>query len=225
MPSQGWKDKRVVFEEKMSSLQDTLNQMGGLVEEAIAKSVVALKEQDTEKAKMVISGDDIIDSTRTKMEEKCMEIIATQQPMAGDLRRVLAFFKIASDLERMGDYASRIAKITIRIGTEPLIKPLVDIPHMALLVQKMVKNSLDAFVREDIPLASSLAREDDDVDKLHAQIFRELLTVMMEKPSTISQASHLLFVSSSLERIADHATNVGEELIFLITGEQKSLND
>lgn len=225
MPSQGWKDKRVVFEEKMSSLQDTLNQMGGLVEEAIAKSVVALKEQDTEKAKMVISGDDIIDSTRTKMEEKCMEIIATQQPMAGDLRRVLAFFKIASDLERMGDYASRIAKITIRIGTEPLIKPLVDIPHMALLVQKMVKNSLDAFVREDIPLASSLAGEDDDVDKLHAQIFRELLTVMMEKPSTISQASHLLFVSSSLERIADHATNVGEELIFLITGEQKSLND
>ncbi len=220
-----WIDKKVVFEEKMFHLQDNVNRMAGLVEEAIAKAVEALKEQDIYQAKEVIEGDEVIDQLRTEMEEKCLEVIATQQPMARDLRRVMAFFKIASDLERMGDYAYRIARITIRIDNEPLIKPLVDIPRMARCALQMLRQALEAFLQEDINLAATLAAQDDEVDNLHAQIFRELLTIMMENPRTISQASHLLFVSSSLERIADHATNIGEEAIFLVTGEQKNLND
>lgn len=216
----GWSDRKVVFEEKMSWLQDKLQQMGNLVEGAIAKSVEALKTQDLKLAQAVIDGDDQIDDLEREIEEKILEVIATQQPMAKDLRRVATLFKMISDLERMADYATSIAKITLRIANQPLIKPLVDIPRMAIISQKMVKQSLDAYVREDVELARAVGKDDDEVDNLYSQIFRELLTIMMENPKTITQATHLLFVGRWLERISDHATNIAEEVIFLVTGDK-----
>ena len=216
----GWSDRKVVFEEKMSWLQDKLQQMGNLVEDAIAKSVEALKTQDLKLAQAVIDGDDQIDDLEREIEEKILEVIATQQPMAKDLRRVATLFKMINDLERMADYATSIAKITLRIAHQPLIKPLVDIPRMAIISQKMVKQSLDAYVREDVELARAVGKDDDEVDNLYSQIFRELLTIMMENPKTITQATHLLFAGRWLERISDHATNIAEEVIFLVTGDK-----
>ncbi len=218
-------ERKVVFEEKMNNLFDKLQQMGSLVEESIARSVDALKTQNLELAQVVIDGDDLIDDLEVEIEEKCLEVIATQQPMAKDLRRVATLFKMINDLERMADYATSIAKITLRIADQPLIKPLVDIPRMAALSQKMVKQALDAYVSEDIDLAAAVGKDDDEVDELFGQIFRELLTIMMENPKTITQATHLLFVGRWLERISDHATNIAEEVIFLVTGEKRNLNE
>jgi phosphate transport system protein len=218
-------ERKVVFEEKMAWLQEKLQQMGSLVEEAIARSIEALKSQDLDLAQAVIDGDDTVDDLEHEIEEKVLEVIATQQPMAKDLRRVATLFKMINDLERMADYATSIAKITLRIGHQPLIKPLVDIPRMASLSQKMVKQALDAYVREDIELAEDVGKDDDQVDKLFGQIFRELLTIMMENPRTITQATQLLFVGRWLERISDHATNIAEEVIFLVTGEKRNLNE
>jgi len=218
-------ERKVVFEEKMNKLYDKLQHMGSLVEAAIARSIEALKTQNLELAQAVIDGDDLIDDLEHEIEEKCLEVIATQQPMAKDLRRVATLFKMINDLERMADYATSIAKITLRIADQPLIKPLVDIPRMAILSQKMVKQALDAYVREDVDLAAAVGKDDDEVDKLFGQIFRELLTIMMENPKTITQATHLLFVGRWLERISDHATNIAEEVIFLVTGEKRNLNE
>jgi len=225
MDMSGWSERKVVYEEKMSWLQEKLQQMGSLVELSIARSIEALKNQDLELAQTVIDGDDIIDDLEGEIEEKILELIATQQPMAKDLRRVATLFKMINDLERMADYATSIAKITLRIAYQPLIKPLVDIPRMALLSQKMVKQALDAYVREDVDLATEVGKDDDEVDNLFGQIFRELLTIMMENPKTITQATHLLFVGRWLERISDHATNIAEDVIFLVTGEKKNLNE
>lgn len=225
MDMSGWSERKVVYEEKMSWLQEKLQQMGSLVELSIARSIEALKNQDLELAQTVIDGDDIIDDLEGEIEEKILEVIATQQPMAKDLRRVATLFKMINDLERMADYATSIAKITLRIAYQPLIKPLVDIPRMALLSQKMVKQALDAYVREDVDLATEVGKDDDEVDNLFGQIFRELLTIMMENPKTITQATHLLFVGRWLERISDHATNIAEDVIFLVTGEKKNLNE
>lgn len=218
-------ERKVVYEKKMTHLQEKLQQMGCLVEEAIGRSIEALKKQDMELARLVIAGDDIIDNLEEEIEEKCLEVIATQQPMARDLRRVATLFKMVNDLERMADYATSISKITLRIADAPLIKPLVDIPRMAELSQKMVKHALDAYVREDVELAVSVGSDDDEVDNLFGQIFRELLTIMMENPKTITQATHLLFVGRWLERISDHATNIAEEVIFLATGKKRNLNE
>ncbi len=218
-------ERKVVFEEKMNGLQEKLQYMGSLVEEAIARAIESLKKQDPNLARAVIEGDDRIDDLEQEIEEKCLEVIATQQPMARDLRRVATLFKMINDLERMADYATSIAKITIRIGQQPFVKPLVDIPRMAFLSQKMVKQSLDAYVREDVELALTVGTDDDEIDHLFGQIFRELLTIMMENPKTITQAAQLLFVGRWLERISDHATNIAEEVIFLVTGEKKNLND
>jgi phosphate transport system protein len=218
-------ERKVVYEEKMNNLYNKLQQMGSLVEEAIALSIEALKTQNLELAQAVIDGDDQIDDLEAEIEEKCLEVIATQQPMAKDLRRVATLFKIINDLERMADYATSIAKITLRIADQPLIKPLIDIPRMTSLSQKMVKQALDAYVREDVELAAAVGKDDDEVDKLFGQIFRELLTIMMENPKTITQATHLLFVGRWLERISDHATNIAEEVIFLVTGEKRNLNE
>ena len=218
-------ERKVVFEEKMKALQEKLQHMGSLVEVSIARTIEALKTQDLELAQAVIDGDDLIDDLEEEIEAKCLEVIATQQPMAKDLRRVATLFKMINDLERMADYATSIAKITLRIGQQPLIKPLVDIPRMAFLSQKMVKQALDAYVREDINLAAEVGKDDDEVDKLFGQIFRELLTIMMENPKTITQATHLLFVGRWLERISDHATNIAEDVIFLVTGDKINLNE
>ena len=225
MVSSDFTERKVVYEEKMGHLQERLQYMGSLVEDSIARSIEALKRQDMNLAQAVIDADDIIDNLEAEIEEKCLEVIATQQPMAKDLRRVATLFKMVNDLERMADYATSIAKITLRIADQPLIKPLVDIPRMAVLSQKMVKQSLDAYVRQDVELAAAVGQDDDEVDNLFGQIFRELLTIMMENPKTITQATHLLFVGRWLERISDHATNIAEEVIFLVTGEKKNLNE
>jgi len=225
LESEGHFDKRVQFEDKMEKLQSQLLQMGELVEKSIAKAIQSLKEQNVVMAQEVVDEDDVIDQLEITIEEGCLTLIATQQPIAKDLRRVATLFKMINDLERMADYATSIAKITLRIADQPFIKPLVDIPRMAVLSQKMVKQALDAYVREDVELAVAVGTDDDEVDKLFGQIFRELLTIMMENPRTITQATHLLFVGRWLERISDHATNIAEEVVFLSTGEKKKLND
>ncbi len=225
MEAGGQFNKRIQFEKRMEKLQKQLLQMGELVENSIAKAVQALKEQQVSLAEEVIGEDDEIDRLEMEIEEGCLTLIATQQPMAKDLRKVATLFKMIVDLERMADYATDIAKLVRRIGDEPLIKPLVDIPRMASLTQQMVKESLDAYIQEDVDLAVEMAAKDDEVDKLHKQIFRELFTIMLENPRVITQATHLLFVSRYLERIADHATNIGEEVVFLVTGEKKDLNE
>lgn len=216
---------RQTFQEDLGVLQQDILRMGSLVESMLDKSVESLKKQDVNMAQEVFEMEEQTDRLEREIEQKCLRLIATQQPLAKDLRRITAGFKIITDLERMADYSNDIAKVTIRIANEPLIKPLIDIPRMSILAQKMVKDALDSYVREDVELAYQMCKDDDMVDNIFAQIFRELLTYMMEDPRTISQATSLLFVSRYIERIADHATNIGERVIYLVTGEIKELND
>lgn len=212
------------FAKALKELQNDILRMGGLVEEAIAKAIMALANRDVELANQVIQGDELIDRLELEIESKCMMLIATQQPLASDLRRIGAGFKIITDLERMADYAEDIAEIVTRIAHEPLIKPLIDIPKMAEITQKMVRCSLDAYVREDVELVYEMAKQDDLVDDLHHQVFEELQDYMTKDQSTIFQATYLLLVSRFLERIADHATNIGERVLYLVTGERQDLN-
>jgi phosphate transport system protein len=213
------------YTKALKELQQEILRMGAMVEEAVGNAVESLKHQNQELAQQVIKNDDLIDELELDIEDKCLKLIATQQPMAKDLRRIGTGFKIIGDLERMADHAVDIAKITLRIADQPLIKPLIDIPRMAKLTQGMLKDSLDSYVREDVELAGTLKERDDEIDHLYAQIFRELLTFMLADPKTINQATYLLFVGRYLERIADHTTNVGESVIFLVTGERQLLND
>lgn len=208
------------FANALKGLQNDILRMGGLVEEAIAKAITALSQRDIELANEVIQGDELIDRLELEIESRCMMLIATQQPLASDLRRIGAGFKIITDLERMADYAEDIAEIVTRIAHQPLVKPLIDIPQMAQVTQKMVRDSLDAYVREDVDLVYEMAKQDDLVDKLHYQVFEELQDYMARDPETIYQATYLLLVSRSLERIADHATNIGERVLYLVTGER-----
>jgi len=213
------------FTKELEELQQELLKMGGLVEDTIKATLKALVNQDSALAAQVIEGDVVLDTMELDIEDHCLRLIATQQPMAKDLRRIAAGFKIVTDLERIADYAVDIARTVDRIGQEPFIKPLIDIPRMAELSAQMVKDALDAYVREDVEMAYQVAKDDDLVDHLHNQIFRELLVYMMQDPKNIQQATYLLFISRYLERIADHATNIGEEAIYLNTGERKELND
>lgn len=213
------------FDKALEELQQEILRMGSLVEQSIYNSVQSLATQNVDMAEEVIKGDQVIDKMELDIEDKCLKLIATQQPMAGDLRKISTGFKIITDLERMADHSVDIAKVTRRLAGQPLIKPLVDIPRMAALAQQMVKDGLDAYVRGDVELARTLNDKDDEVDHIYSQIFRELLTYMMEDPRTISQAAYLLFVGRYIERIADHATNIAERVIYLVTGERPDLND
>ncbi|KJS20578.1 MAG: PhoU family transcriptional regulator [Clostridiaceae bacterium BRH_c20a] len=213
------------YQNALDTLEKEILKMGSLVEEQISLSVTSLAKQDSKLAQKVIDQDDIIDVLELEIEEQILKLIATQQPMAKDLRRIAAGFKIITDLERIGDNAVDIAKTTLRIGNEPLIKPLIDIPRMAEIAQNMLKEALDSYINEDIELAQSLAAKDDIVDGLHAQIIRELLTYMLENPKNIKQGTQLMFVSRYLERIADHTTNLGENVIYLVTAERQDLNE
>ena len=212
------------YEKSLLELQENILKMGGLVERAIANSVDSLSKQDVALAEDVIARDDEIDEMTSHVEEYCIRLIATQQPLAKDLRRIITAIKISTDLERIADYAVDIARVTRRIGTKTLIKPLIDIPRMTVIIQRMVHEALDAYVREDVNLAKKLAQDDDEVDKIHGLIFKELLSFMIKEPDNISQAASLLFVSKHLERIGDHATNLGESVIYLVTGEREELN-
>ena len=216
---------RQAFGHALLELSGDLLRLGGKVEESMVRAVQSLVKQDQDLAQKIIDGDQIVDELQRDIEAQCLRLIATQQPTAKDLRRIIAALKIAIDLERMANYAVDIAKIALRIGDEPLTRPLLDIPHMAELVQAIVRNALNCYAQEDVELANQLARDDDQVDHLHKQVFLELLMLMMEDPRTIQQGTQLLFVSRYLERIADHATNIGEEAIYQITGERQDLND
>lgn len=211
---------RQVYHHELETLRQEILKMGTRVEEAIGQSVMSLTKQNLDMAKQVMAGDDDIDDMESDIEDKCMLLIARQQPLARDLRIIGTGLKITTDLERVGDHAFDIAKITLEIGKQPLIKPLIDIPRMSEMAQKMLRESLNAYINLDITLAEQVCADDDAVDDLYHQTVRDLLTYMMEDPTTIKQATQLLFVARYLERVADHATNIGEWVIYLVTGQR-----
>jgi len=208
------------FEQELEMVRQDLVRMGQVVRDSIKDAVTALAKRDKALAQQVMDGDDIIDAMQVDIEDRCIALIALQQPVATDLRILGTGLKITTDLERIGDHAFDIAKIVLLIGDEPLIKPLVDIPRMAEMAQSMLNDSLQAYLKLDIQLAEKVCHDDDMVDQLYNQVFRELLTYMLADPQKINQATQLIFVARYLERIADHSTNVAEWVIYLVTGER-----
>ena len=206
------------FDRHLRLLEDDILMLGSMVEKAIASSLDALQRRDFDAAQEVIDGDDHIDNKRFEVEDRCINLIATQQPIATDLRVIISLLHITQELERMGDYAEGVAKIGIRMGDEPPLKPLIDIPRMADKSASMLRRSLDALVNRDVVAAQVVLNDDDEVDALYEQVYRELLTYMIEDPHTIRRATYLIWVAHDLERIADRATNIAERVIFLVTG-------
>jgi phosphate transport system protein len=198
--------------------------MGGLVQAALRRSIEALQARSVALADEVISGDNATDALHLELEERCLQLMATQQPMAKDLRMIAAVWAMSIDLERMGDHAEDIARVTRRLAEQPLLKPLMDIPRMADLVSEMLREGLDAFVARDAARAERMAAKDDAVDHLYAQVFRELLTYMLEDPKNTQRATQLLMVAQALERMGDHATNIAERVIYMVTGTLRELN-
>ena len=209
---------RTDYDRDLRMLQDDLLMMGNMVEKAIARALDALRNRDLDAANDVIREDDIIDQKQTEIEERCIDLIATQQPLAGDLRILVTALHSCGELERMGDYAEGIAKISVMMGDEPPLKPLIDIPRMAHKASDMVRRSLDAFVNRDVVAAMSVRSDDDEIDSLYEQVYRELLTYMLGDPSVIRRATHLLWAAHNIERIADRATNIAERVIYMVTG-------
>lgn len=209
---------RTDYDRDLRMLQDDLLMMGNMVEKAIARALDALRNRDLDAANDVIREDDIIDQKQTEIEERCIDLIATQQPLAGDLRILVTALHLCGELERMGDYAEGIAKISVMMGDEPPLKPLIDIPRMAQKASDMVRRSLDAFVNRDVVAAMSVRSDDDEIDSLYEQVYRELLTYMLGDPSVIRRATHLLWAAHNIERIADRATNIAERVIYMVTG-------
>lgn len=212
---------RQTLDQELERLQNELLCLGIKVERAIGESIRILKERDLEGAGRLIANDAEINSLRFAIESAALVLIATQQPMAVDLRTVAAILEIATELERMGDYAKGIAKITISLGDEPLIKPLVDIPRMAEKVREMLRQSLKAFLASDVDLARAIPEEDDEIDSLYEQVYRELMTHVIAKPTVIDQANHLMWVAHNLERAADRVSNICERVVFTVTGEMQ----
>jgi phosphate transport system protein len=204
------------FESEMQSLKSQLLTMGGLVENRIHRAVDSLIHRKEVEAQKVIESDVEINDLQIEVDERCLKLLATQTPVAGDLRFIAAAMKINSDLERMGDQAVNIAENTLKCLDKPPLKPFIDLPRMAALAQEMTRDALDAFVRRDADLARDVLRRDDEVDDLKDQVFRELLTYMMADPGTIERALSLILISRNLERVADHATNIAEDVIFLV---------
>ena len=204
------------FESEMQSLKSQLLTMGGLVENRIHRAVDSLIHRNDAEAQKVIESDVEINDLQIEVDERCLKLLATQTPVAGDLRFIAAAMKINSDLERMGDQAVNIAENTLKCLDKPPLKPFIDLPRMAALAQEMTRDALDAFVRRDADLARDVLRRDDEVDDLKDQVFRELLTYMMADPGTIERALSLILISRNLERVADHATNIAEDVIFLV---------
>jgi len=204
------------FEAEMQALKSQLLTMGGLVENRIHRAVDSLIHRNDAEAQKVIESDVEINDLQIEVDERCLKLLATQTPVAGDLRFIAAAMKINSDLERMGDQAVNIAENTMKCLDKPPLKPFIDLPRMAALAQEMTRDALDAFVRRDAELARDVLRRDDEVDDLKDQVFRELLTYMMADPGTIERALSLILISRNLERVADHATNIAEDVIFLV---------
>jgi len=210
---------RKTFEQELQRIQDEVLILGSMVEKAITESVESLKRRDRETARRLISEDRILNEKRFAIEDDILVLIATQQPMAVDLRTLAAALEITTELERIGDYAKGIAKINLMMGAEPLIKPLIDIPRMADKARAMLHRALEAFVQRDVDLARTIPEEDDEVDALYNQVYRELLTFIMADPRNIDQATYLLWVAHNLERAADRVINICERVVFTVTGE------
>lgn len=215
---------REAYRRELQDLHDQVLILGSMVDKAIDKAVQSLTRRDSELARKVIDEDKVVNGKRFQIEEQAIRLIATQQPMASDLRAIIAVLNIIVDLERIGDHAAGIAKITLMHENKPLVKPLVDIPRMGEKGRDMLRRALDAFVTHDADAARAIADEDDDVDNLYDQIYRELLTYMINDPQTIDRATWLLWVAHNLERIADRATNICERVAFEATGKMTEFN-
>jgi len=215
---------RQSFEQQLQKLQEDVLVLGSMVENAITEAVSALKRRDLEASRRLILADREINEKRFAIEAECLTLIATQQPLAGDLRTIAAVLEIATELERIGDYAKGIARISLMIGTEPLVKPLIDIPRMAEKARDMLHRALEAFIRRDAAAARAIPEEDSEIDALYNQVYRELLTYIIADPRTIDGATHLLWAAHNLERTGDRVTNICERVIFTVTGEMTELD-
>ena len=209
---------RAEFHHDLQALQDDLLVLGSMVEKAIQRSLVALRNRDRIMAEEIVRDDDIIDDKQEEIEERCIDLIATQQPMAVDLRVLVTVIHLGIELERMGDYAEGIAKIALMMGDEPPLKPLIDIPRMADMASDMLRRSLDAFVDRDVDSSMMVRQDDDVIDALYEQVYRELLTFMLGDPTVIRRATYLLWAAHNIERIADRTTNIAESVIYMVTG-------
>ena len=214
---------RESFHRHLTALQNEVLFMGSMVEKAIERSMEALKNRDLELARQVVADDAKINQKRFDIEEKCVELIVTQQPMASDLRVIIAVLNIIIDLERIADHAEGTAKIAIMIGNEQPLKPLIDLPRMAQKTEEMLRRSLDAFVNRDAEACRKICAEDDEIDQLYDQVFRELLTFMAEDSKTITRATRLIWVGHNLERSADRVTNICERVIYVVTGKMEEI--
>jgi len=215
---------RKSFAEHIRQLEKDITDMSQMVIAAINRSIKALADRNIDEAKRIVDDDVLINKKRWDIEEKCIHLIATQQPVASDLREIIAVLSIATELERMGDYAEGIGKIVIMHGTEPQVKPLVVIPRMAEIGVDMLKRSIDAFLKRDAKAAEAICAEDDQVDLLHEQVYRVLLSYMIENPRVITRATYLIWAAHNLERIADRVTNICERIVFLTTGSMHEIN-
>lgn len=214
---------RKTFEHEIQQVRDDVLLLGSMVEQAILSTVDALKKRDIKASHEILESDKLINRKRFEIENQLMVLIATQQPMAHDLRLLASCMEVISELERMGDYAKGIANINIRMGDAPLLKPLIDIPRMAQKDVDMLHRALTAFVNEDVEQAQKIPMEDDEVDALYNQIYRELMTFVISDPTTMERANWLLWVAHNLERVADRVTNICERTVFIATGEMTEI--
>ncbi|SFU32338.1 phosphate signaling complex protein PhoU [Alicyclobacillus macrosporangiidus] len=216
--------KRQAFDIALRQLQLKLLEMGERVQQAVRGAMDALKTLDPVKGQRVVDGDQDINLQENEIVDLCVRLIATQQPVAGDLRKIVAGMRIAGDLERMGDLAVDVAKTAVRLQGQPLIKPLIDIPRMAELCDQMVSDALHAYVQGNVALARKLAEQDDEIDHIYRKVVEDLFALSADEPDAVSQAMSLAFVGRYLERIGDHATNIGESVIYIVSGERSDLN-
>jgi len=215
---------RSTFERQLSEIEEDMLVLAGMVERAIERSIEAVRNRDIELARVVIVEDMDLNRKRYETEEKCLELLATQQPIARDLRRILAILYIIVDLERMGDHAEGIAKIAIMLSDEAPLKPYIDIPRMAEIAVDMLRRSIEAFKHRDVELARRICDDDDQVDALYDQVYRELLLYMLSDPKTIERATHITWIAHNLERIADRVTNICERVVYMVDGTIEELN-
>jgi len=214
---------RTNYQKSLKNIQDDILVMGSMVTDAIAKSIEALKNRDLNLANTIIDNDAVINKKRFDIEEKCVQLVNTQQPVASDLRIIIAALNIIVDMERVGDYAKSIARIAIEVGDEPPLKPLIDIPRMADKAIDMLRRSLKAYISLDAEMAREIAKEDDEIDKLYDQIYNELLLLMVSDPRTITRATRLLWVAYNLERTGGRISNICERVVYLVTGKMEEI--
>ena len=214
---------RAIFEQHLQELKQDVLELGSMVEKAIHHSVDGLKRRDIEASQLLMHDDMYVNEKRFEIEEKCIHVLATQQPMAVDLRFIIAVLHIIVDLERMGDHAVGVARINVRMGNEPLLKPLIDIPRMADKATEMLRRSLQAFIDSDVEEAKRICVEDDIVDDLNDQVFQDLISYMIKDPGTTERATLLIWAAHNLERIADRSTNIAERVVFTVTGKMEEI--